>query len=87
MKVYVISIDWAHDGECESTYGCGTREVYADKEQALAAMNKMIEQEYKNNDTLKEYEVERTDTEFISWEDGWYNDEHFCIWVSEREVQ
>lgn len=86
MKVYVLSIDWAHDGECESIYGCGVREVYADREQALVAMNKLIEQEYQDNDTLKQYDVERTATEFIAGERGCFSEEHFCVWLSERDL-
>jgi len=86
MKVYVLSIDWACDGECESVYGCGVREVYADKEQALVALNKVVEDEYKLNDRLKGYQVERTATEFIAGEEGRFTDEHFCAYVSEREV-
>lgn len=86
MKIYVISIDWASGGECESIYGCGVREVYSDKEKALEALNQIVEEEYKNNDKLKTYDVERTATEFVSGERGSFADEHFCVYVSEREV-
>lgn len=86
MKVYVISIDWSSGGECESIYGCGVREVYSDKEKALEALNQIVEEEYKNNDKLKTYDVERTATEFIAGERGSFTDEHFCVYVSEREV-
>lgn len=86
MKVYIISVDWASGGECESIYGSGVREVYSDKEKALEALNQIVEEEYKNNDKLKTYDVERTATEFTAGERGSFNDEHFCVCVSEREV-
>lgn len=86
MKVYVLSIDWSHDGDCESVYGCGVREVYADKEKALEALNKVVAEEYKNNENLKDYDVERTATEFVAGERGYFTPEHFCAFISEREV-
>lgn len=86
MKVYVVSIDWAHDGDCESVYGCGVREVYAKKEDALIALNRIVGEEFKNSPYIKKYQVERTATEFISGEDGCFSEEHFCVYVSEREV-
>lgn len=87
MKVYVVSIDWAHDGDCESVYGCGVREVYAKKEDAQKEMWRIIKEEIEENPHIKNYdEQERDPNQFQAWENGYFAQEHFCVYISEREV-
>lgn len=86
MKVYVVSVDWAHDGDCESVYGCGVREVYAKREDARKEMERIIKEEIEENPHIKNYKQERNLDGFEAWEDGYYTQEHFCVYVSEKEV-
>ena len=90
MKVYEVKIDWATGEGCDCT-----TELYADKEKAIKAYNFEIVQAMQDYDVFDEetgeleedWELDKGETFWELWEDGYYTSNHCLITLTEKEVK
>lgn len=79
MKVYVLLIDEAYDGDQGSFIGG----VYATKELARKALNERVaEMEGTTNyDT-----IDKDEDSYEAYDEGWYAEQHFSATIHEQDI-
>lgn len=80
MKVYVVHEDWANDGSA----GWDVNGVFDSLDKAKDCMKKAIEQAKNDNLDFKVHEDE--ELFYNSYEDGWYDEKHYQITITEKEL-
>lgn len=95
-KIYVVVTDWQgyDDGAVEICH-----KAFTNKEDAIKQVKDIVEEDIRNNVRHKQYldEISKgkgewcyendLDNGFYSlFEEGWYSDWHFVVWVEELEV-
>ena len=89
MKAYVLIVDDfdIEGGQNHDVY------VFAKKEEAIARMNSLVGffEKAVGEDNLYEdgsdWVVEKSDSDYLAFIDGRYNENHYSVSVLEREIQ
>ena len=83
-KIYTVLLDWAFDGES----GNEIHGTYRNFEDAKLEFNAVVEKENENwEEDDKDIVIEHDETSWTAYKDGWYNDYHTFICITESQLK